>query len=234
MIRITAFLKHNKRVISIITLAIVLIFTPILIFIIQFRDYSLSKNLTDWAYFATYINGIMAVASFFIISYLTYIVSKFSSEENKKLNLLNRRLDAFNEISKSIAKVTPAMREYTNSFKYHSYIVNNTNIENDPDHMRDMILKNIELIHNVHSIFIELSSSILYFNLKYGHLFKYNFDCKEFKELIDIVEELSKYYEFSGEGEKLIHGKSDETEKLVSNFEKVTTSVLNDLRKELK
>jgi hypothetical protein len=160
-----------------------LISIPIILFIIHFKNQLVSIDIEKWAYFGEYFGGILSpiisLLSLIIIGYLTFIVSKYSNEENKNLHYLKLKLEAYDELAKQLPILATIGVEAYNIMKTYKYRLNNhrTNDDNYLDQTRSDLRKNNLLV-------LQFGSFLHNFKLRYSHLFHYNFNSRSYQESI--------------------------------------------------
>lgn len=81
-------------------IAIALCFLTITgLFIYNFGNYNLSSKIEHWGAFGDFIGGtlniVISLVSLVVLGYITFLVSKESSEENRKQQLLIKRLEIY-------------------------------------------------------------------------------------------------------------------------------------------
>ena len=64
-------------------IAVILLFMPVVLYIIQFGKYKISDNPADWGVFGDYIGGVYTVLVTFFAIYLTRNLQKRDAERNK-------------------------------------------------------------------------------------------------------------------------------------------------------
>jgi len=180
----------NKKLIyiSISILTLVLIF-PILLYIYYFRDYSIARDTSVWGTFGDFIGGILnpiiSLASLIVLGYLTYIMSKQSNVESKKLFLLQQKMPAYNDLVKHFKGINLLTKNMG------QFISNTELIEALPlEERAKYLISDISNLQRQFDVFDDFYYTIYHFNLNYGHLFKYDFDCDDFKTLLEEAKKL--------------------------------------------
>lgn len=190
-------MKKTKIVIFILAgLALALSAIPVIIFIINFKSTDISKDISDWAAFGDYIGGtintIITFSSLIILSYLTYLVSAQSSIENKNVSLLLRRLDAYDKLTDFLPDINSSMTNITMSVerlvKLKSLSINNDFIKEERNDLKRRI-----------KMFSDFYYFLFSYNVRFGHLFKYDFRKTEYVEIAKNAESLKNFYESIGE-----------------------------------
>jgi len=226
--------KRNSMILIIgFIVSLMIISLPILSFYLKFKNQGLSNSLTDWATFGDYIGGsvntIISFLSLIILGYLTYIVSKESISENKKMNLLMKRLDSYNELTYYIPKINlfaPTMNRMIASI---SKDLDNLEILDDESFKKkkDLTIKNLILFSEFHYFLFS-------FNVRFGHLYKYDFNSEEFELLLESSNQIHEFFE------QIINlfelDKPYDSDKMNPNFTLLferLADVINSLRTEL-
>ncbi|OXE99991.1 hypothetical protein BC749_108176 [Flavobacterium araucananum] len=170
-------MKKFIWIISIVGLLFMLF--PISVFIINFSKHKISNDITQWGSFGDYIGGtlntIIALASLIILAYLTHIVNVNSSEHNKNVNLLLRKLDSYEKISIYLMQIRQ------NKFKLYqelAYIEGAIARDQNADLNSYIEEMQVNLVF-YKNLFYLIDS----FSLMHGHLYKYDFNSNDFKQL---------------------------------------------------
>lgn len=221
---------RNMIIVLVITLLIIL--GTVLLYVVNFKEYSVSKDGTDWANFGSYIGGVLAplisLISLIVLTYITYLISKNDNVANFNLNLLSRKMDAFDTLVGLFPEVLKSLEEYTKDFN------SQTDFENI---LTDEVKKNemLENSNRVRKSYIELRAAVMYFEVRYGHIFEFDFKSNCYMSLLKLLESEIKYYHFFI---KEIQGIGDEKETDNVNIdsgkiEEYLYEFLGELRKEL-
>ncbi|WP_346863684.1 hypothetical protein [uncultured Draconibacterium sp.] len=175
-----------RKYINILVLSsAIVILIPIALFISFFSKYNFSPELSDWADFGDYFGGVVStitsVCSLGILAYITLLVRKQSSDSDKNLYILQKRMDAYEALSLHL-------HDYNKSFD-----LLNTIYENVADVQVNKYSKD-SLINSLTNIQVEIASFnkitqdfyhfMFHFKLRYSHLFEYDFDSEQYLDLI--------------------------------------------------
>ena len=221
---------RNMIIVLVITLLIIL--GTVLSYIVNFKEYSVSKDSVDWANFGSYIGGILSplisLISLIVLTYITYLISRNDNVANFNLNLLSRKMDAYDKLVSLFPEVLKSLEEYTKDFN------SQTDFESI---LTDEVRKN-EMLENserVRKSYIDLRAAILYFEERYGHLFEFDFKSSCYTTLLKLLDSEIKYYHFFI---KEMQGIGDEKETDNVNIdsgeiENNLYKFLGELRKEL-
>ena len=184
---------EKKLVKRLIGLLLIILTIPVILFIFQFGSYKVSDDVKDWSNAATYFGGFLGILiSFFsliILGYITYLINKQSNLENKKTNLLMRKLDAYNELTGYLPKLLyflPAASRKIASSNHHLEKSNDIDNTKYQEEVKELI-KHLEF-------FLHFHLYLVCFQPRYQHLFDYNFKNKDYKELEKLSNELEKYF----------------------------------------
>ena len=187
-------MRKEKRLLIYSALLLgILILTPIIIYSWNFAGQELSSNPSNWGTFGDYIGGIInpiiALGSLVILSYLTYLVSQQSNEKNKNLLVFEKKLAAYEELTKPFKDINLVPNRISLALQGLGQL----------DHLtpENKLQKLIEIKSNfsvITNTFTEYHYTLRSSNLNYGHLFKYDFSCSDFLLLIDQIKELGEYY----------------------------------------
>ena len=185
--------KEKKFVKILIGLLLIILTIPIILFVLQFGSYKISEDVKDWSNAATYFGGFLGILislfSLIILGYITYLINKQSNIENKKTNLLMRKLDAYNELTSYLPKLLyflPAASRKITSSNHH--FEKSKDIEN-PKYQEEVK----ELIQHL-EFFLHFHLYLVCFQPRYEHLFDYNFKNKDYIELEKKSNELRKIF----------------------------------------
>lgn len=223
----------KKNLIFFAILFITLLILPLIVFIIKFKSSNISDSISDWAAFGDYIGGlaniVISVTSLIVLSFLTYIVSKQSSIENRKTNILIRKLDAY----EGLTAFFPELNQFFTEILKVLQMINKRFNEESPN------LDEIKELKNDFSKKVQVFSNFYYFlytfNVRYGHLFEFNFDKIEFTRAIKNAKLLNEHFisardSFNFDENKLIPYEHKLTEELFNDL----TVIINEFRSELK
>ncbi|APU10422.1 hypothetical protein A5M85_09040 [Cellulophaga lytica] len=186
--------KNNGITINfLIALAILILILPMGIFLFKFKNQLVSSEISDWASFGDYIGGvvntIISLLSLIVLGYITFLVSKQSNLENKKLNILQRKLDAYDELTKYSPKINHfisnlgrVINSLTKSLESANSLIDN-----------DFLSKNDKVINQL-DLFVEFHYFLSSFKVRYSHLFEYDFDNEEFQKLLESTKGIKDYF----------------------------------------
>jgi hypothetical protein len=98
---------------------------PLVSYVIVFWNGSISDDPNNWGVLGDFVGGVLnpiiSLASLCILSYLTYLVSLQNVKESKKLLLLEKRMDAYQDLTKyikEINKITDNITKINGSFGF--------------------------------------------------------------------------------------------------------------------
>lgn len=195
-------LISSKKIIRLSIICIILLFVPVVLFIMNFNSQSISNDIDDWSSFGGYISGvtntIISGISLIVLAYLTYFVGKNSSIENKNVNILMRKLDAYEKLSSYL----PTLALSLESMIWHlSGIVKYFNDQSNQMVFEEYLEKFYHSIHNVK----EVHYFLLSFGERYEHLFRYDFKSSDYKQLCEastkVVDDYDKFLSKFDKGE---------------------------------
>jgi hypothetical protein len=183
------FSKSNLfRLISVFALIAIL---PIIFLYYKLGNQTISNDISDWSDFGGFVSGttntIISIFSLIILAYLTYFVGQQSNKENKNVNLLMRKLDAYD----ALASHMPRFNIFAHDFSRNARIV----MKELKAEKRSLEFQNRinNLIENISYIY-ELNYFLYSFSNRYGHLFDYNFAGEEYRGLTKISEKVNQFY----------------------------------------
>jgi hypothetical protein len=174
-------MKINKNTLKVTAIIFgISIIMPVIIYIINFGDKHLSDKPEIWSAFGDYFGGILnpiiALFGTIILGYLTYEVSKQSSDENRNLFLFQQKIIAYQKIAKMTSELDTAQHR----MKIHNDLMVKLGSVGNKEVATEQYIKAMESLHISLS---QLTIVISNFPLNYGHLFKYDFECVEYKNL---------------------------------------------------
>jgi hypothetical protein len=218
-------MKINKKTLNFTIIIFgICIIIPAIIYTINFWNSSLSEKPEIWGAFGDYFGGILnpiiALFGTVILGYLTYEVSKQSSDENRNLFIFQQKIVAYQKI----AGMTSELDAAENKMKIHNGLMVKLGSVGNKEIATEQYIKAIETLLMSLSNFKIITAN---FSTNYGHLFKYDFESDEYKNL---TKRASEYFnsmdllkEFKNED---IDFKSEELYKQFRNF-------LVELKKEI-
>lgn len=222
----------TKNMIIVLVITLLIILGTVLSYIVNFKEYSVSKDGADWANFGSYIGGILSplisLISLIVLTYITYLISKNDNVASFNLNLLSRKMDAFDKLVALCPEVLKSTEEYTKDFNSQTDFIA---ILTNEDKKNEML----ENCNKVRESYIELRAAVMYFEVRYGHIFEFDFKSNCYTSLLKLLENEIKYYHYFI---KEIQGIGDEkeTDKVNINsgeIEEKLYEFLGELRKEL-
>jgi hypothetical protein len=166
-----------------VTLFVIIIFIPIAVYLFNFGSATISSDPTAWGvlgdYFGGVLNPIISLASLCLLGYLTHLVSEQTNKATKNLFILERRMLAYDEIAKFIKPINSFMAKMDN-------IMSMVPVYNklQPDQGIEHMITIYDELRELGQIFTEFHYTLFEFNVRYGHLFKYDFSSKEYERLL--------------------------------------------------
>jgi hypothetical protein len=174
----------NKKLIAFSSVAIVaIVLTPIAFYIWYFRKFEIVSDPQAWGvlgdYFGGILNPIISLASLGVLSYFTFLVAKQTNRESKNIFILERRMVAFDELARHV-KLINSLTERTKSATSLVPLYHKLPAEQALQHM----LKVFEELKAINNTYTDFYYTLFEFNPRYGHLFKYDFNSQEYKDLL--------------------------------------------------
>ncbi|KAF2080262.1 hypothetical protein [Flavobacterium sharifuzzamanii] len=225
-------LKNKRVIIFLIVVFVALLTLPLFFFILNFNSNILSNDISDWASFGDYLGGtintLISLFSLIILGYLTYLVSEQSNAENKKNNILMRRMDAYDELTAFFPQVNQFLLDFAKSA---NTILDKVQVKPLDDYL--IREKQLELNKQI-LLFKNFYSLLFSFNVRYGHLFEYNFNSEDYIKIVQDANILKVFFE---ETIDFLHGNMETPnmieDNLMRNFFDDLVRFINQLRKEL-
>lgn len=217
---------------KIIIISTILVSIPIIFYVGNFWDNTISKNVTDWAIFGDYFGGtvstVISFVSFIVLTYLTYLVSEQSNKENKNLSLLMKKFDAYGKLAYYLPSLHKNLILVNKFPELFSKNISSSNV--------DLIALNEDKIEFYSSVktFSEFYYFLFSFNAQFGRLFSYDFKKEEFTQLIANANSIKLYFESISDAFRY-----NEAERLIDDpgiimiFFDDFAAILNQLKNEL-
>lgn len=221
--------QENKVLIIISVLSLILISIPIIIFLCHFWGHTVSNDLAVWGTFGDFfggtINTILSLSSLVILGYLTKVISQDTNEENKKVNLLLRRIESYDQLTSFIPGLNRVLMDMNKDInKITENLMNSDDVYNQ-------IVKEFE---KKYFLVYELYSVLGSFDVRFGHLFNYSFQSEDFKKLLKNVLILKEFIDtITIKFYKQEAGFPEFDITNIHNLNTNMTKVLNELRREL-
>lgn len=177
-----------KKFLIIGIVSLILITIPIVFFSVKFWDSKISDDIAKWGSFGDFfggiINTILSLSSLILLGYLTLVINNQSVEENKKLNFLSRRLDAYEKLTSYLPELG---RIFLDLSTYFNSVSRNLNLQGGHlDKVREFD-KNTKAV-------LEFYTFMTMFNARYGHLFEYDFNCEDYKNFSANVLKMKNFF----------------------------------------
>lgn len=183
----------RKKIYLLGFLGLVMAVLPIIIFTFFFNSQVVSDNISDWASFGGYIGGtvntVISVLSFFVLSWLTYLVSDINNKENKKLNILDKKLTAYDELIKFSPEINRRLILIEFLIDKMNYKAELTSDLNDVDYIK----AKKELFQNS-NFFIDFYYFVFNFNVRYSHIFEYDFNSEDYKLFLESSKQVKDFF----------------------------------------
>ncbi len=220
--------KIKKLLIIMLCISVTVVIIVLLIFFINFKNQSFSNRISDWGAFGDYFGGVLnssiSFISLLILSFLTYLISKQSSQDDKENNLLMRKMDAYDKLTSYIPIINRSLSQIPKS----TLLISNEKIN------EFSLKENKDEIYKCIRDFSEAHHFIFVFKARYGHVFNYNFDSKEFQNLIKSSSKLNEYLNSIKESFDLNEFTLTNIDDGIENFVDSIVMLVNSLRKELR
>jgi hypothetical protein len=172
----------------------ILVTIPITLYIWNFHDSVMASDPQAWGVLGDYIGGmlnpIISFASLCLLGYLTYIVAQQTNKESKNIFVLERRMLAYDELAKHV-KLVNSFTARMNSVMSMVPVYEKLPPEQGTLHM----VKVFEELREISNTYREFYYTLFEFNPRYGHLFKYDFNSQEYRELLEESRRVSKLME---------------------------------------
>lgn len=187
----------RKLVFAFFIVVISIILLVLLIFAFNFHDQQVSKDVADWGVFGDFMGGVLnpviSLASLIILGYITLVISKESTKENKNLFLFERSMVAYQEFTSYLPKIELTGKNILDKITLMNSKMD-TLKEMDRD-IREELITSQEIVFNEIKIFSEFYYYLESFNDQYGLLFKYDFSNHDFLKLIICTEKVMLFFD---------------------------------------
>lgn len=228
-------MKRRTLFITIGIVMLVSLIIPIFYFWLRFKSFNVSSNVSDWGDFGSYAGGVMtpiiSIYSVVILGYITYLLSKNSNEENKNLYILQKKLDAYEELMKYFPRFNQAPLKL-------KYLLEGL-VRDLPESGNDKELLNqvSERILIQLEFFVEFHYFLFNFNPRYSHLFKYDFESNDYRRSIGLSSQIKDNFLSIYDGLTSLNisvGKVGDNIGLIDEMMDYLVNFINDIRTELK
>lgn len=176
--------KFSRPIQFIIVAAILMILSPLITYLFYFRSRFFSDDTTDWTIFADFVGGtvntLISFVSLLALGYLTYYVSKNTNEQNKIVNVLIRRIDAY----EVLASYYPEIQKQGASLQELIILIVLKTDPSNPKFSKKEKKKSIKELEELQRFYKTLFHFIESYALRYGHLYSYDFSSTDFIELV--------------------------------------------------
>jgi hypothetical protein len=183
----------KKYIFIFIAVGILLLLLPIILFLIHFGTWKFSTNSDDWFLFGSFFGGvvgtIISFLSLVVLATITIWVSKQGNVESKNLYILKKKMDAYDSLVETITEFA----NYEDHLKPLNYILKSFNQDSKLSMTYDNLKSEINQAQDITKSFyhktLKAYKFIFYFKARYSHVFVYNFDSEEYKNLISLFKE---------------------------------------------
>jgi hypothetical protein len=165
-----------------VLIILMLVCFPLFSYYDQFGGGGVSNKPEDWAYFGDFVSGtvsaIIAFLSLIIISYLTFIVHKNSN------HYLQKRIDAFDLLTSYTPRVVMFFDKMTRLMS--DYNVEMSKLKgvkgiNITTEATNFVNSKRNILDELEDELREYELFIFNFEIRYGHIFKYDFQSADYK-----------------------------------------------------
>jgi hypothetical protein len=187
--------KHKNLKIGILYIVgLLTILTPLMFFLIYFKDNSISSLQSDWADFGTFIGGILtpiiSILSLVILIYIYFEIENLSNKNNHNLYVLQKKMEAFEKLqsyTQEFSQLTIKMHQIKNQVKSPKF--------------KDLINLNEKTLTEVRGVSnscTDFHVFIKHFSIRYNHIFNKGIESSCYSELIKNTEilqsDMTSYY----------------------------------------
>lgn len=184
----------KKYVLAFVGLAIIMVAIPPTIYFWKFRSFNFAQDPGGWGVLGDYIGGtlnpIISLLSLIILAYLTYLVAQQGNIENKRLFIFEKQLAAYEDLTKHFKDINMMTSNYERA-------MTPLKITKDlpPEMTVTVLQKALTDILEINHVYTDFYFTLFTFKVKYGHLFKYDFDSQEYKNLLTEISAMRKRFE---------------------------------------
>lgn len=175
-------IKKILRLITVFTISIISL--VIIIFVINFYNHPISKSMSDWGatgdFFGGLLNTFISLISLIVLGYITFLISKNSTAENKKLYYLQRKIEAYDDLARLLPVFQESGRNIPRIMNLLTYELKEISGDNHlilKERLSDLRIE-INKIHNYHLFLFN-------FHVRFSHLFEFNFETAKHKKLLN-------------------------------------------------
>lgn len=155
-------------------------FIPMIVYLWKFSKYDISDNVDDWIKFGDIY---VSLASLILLSLLSYIVSIKSINESNKNSLMQKRHESYKELTDNL----PFLLEFFPNFQRGVDYLKIDSFKEDKYSEHEL-----NLIHTS-KMYSKFHYYLINFQIRYNHIFPYNYKKIEFVRLIENSNILLKY-----------------------------------------
>lgn len=213
-------------------LGVILMLAPLWVYIFTFDAFTISNASNDWKEFneevGQLLNTIIAGISLLALGYISWKIGENSVKENRELSFLQKRLDAYDGLTRSAEGLHALLETLTLAAK----ALNAAQQIQD----KSLVEKRSEELRSIGLSFLEYKYFVINFSPRYSHLFEYDFNAKMYKDFVastnTVAKSLLALVDNPAEPEKI-----KRVDKMVVDLRehlKQLVPFLNSLRKELK
>ncbi len=176
-------MKTKKFLLITISVGIVLFSFVITIFVWNFYHHPISESISDWGatgdFFGGLLNTLISLLSLIVLGYITILISKSSTEESRKLYLLQRRIETYDELAKMLPIINTSGRRMRGIIDLMKHELNEA-----PENKQTIVK---EMLHTLRGELDDIAKYHFFlfnFKARFSHLFEYDFDSEKYKELV--------------------------------------------------
>lgn len=180
--------KSYNSIENIAISTLIFISIPVLMFIWFFNSQEVSSDISLWGNFGDFFGGILnpiiSFASLILLGVLTVNVAKQGTEAQELLNFKLKRMEAYDSLAKGFGSLESFVFGAHRSMKF---IMSSLNIMENHDAMIDKYKQESLVISRLRYSVTDFYVLIQKFNIRYGHIFEYDFQTDQFDNLVSMI-----------------------------------------------
>lgn len=214
------WLKTSRTLVGLIGIFSGVALVPGLFFWFNFKDQIISDDIADWGSYGDYFGGVLnpmiSFFSLFFLAIITWLIAKRDEDYRLSSEIRIKKIEALDLITTK----TMELEKFVNSLHQFSFFLSEfrgkKNIANP--NVVNMLNNNMNNLSLSVKGLIDLKILYEAMGLKFGFLFKYNFGCAEYKNMVTIVQKILELAELIVINSIVIGINSNEKEELVQKY----------------
>jgi|GEM_PF-4700502 len=162
-------------------------------FFYNFYNYDISPDLNDWGSFGDFMGGVLnpiiSLYSLVLLGFITYLVSRQSTDASYEMNLKFRKMDIYSKFSELRPSVSDFVYSIGRNMNELNLILANITDLSQLKGYHSIASENINESAQMVSRYYRFLKNL---DIDHGHLFDYDFRSQEFEKLKGVLSEIDK------------------------------------------